>query len=323
VLHALEGTCELPMCREDADVQHTPLHPKIALDRPVHLADPSCNLPRQPGRNPLTGNHDYHRWPIDTISRDRRGTGASIQGDAHYGQPHSSGAWAALIAVLVAMTIGSATARADGARPGEPYHYLHPPKYLRDINQLPRPVTRSFSVGSLKSGLWFAFTHDGQAGLSSSTQPFAAPASVTAVQIHIAPVETPGTLPDTLYSDGNAYRITAIGQPGNVQLGLARPLQLTLRFPRLPHGIEIYRDGSWTSLCTLRGSTYTSQTINCPTTELGTVLAVVVGPTRRHATSPSLTRRWPIVAGVIFIVLAIVVVVILVRRVRRSTMHAA
>jgi hypothetical protein len=224
---------------------------------------------------------------------------------------------AALFGLAVSLVLGAAVAHADGPRPGEPYHYLHPPKYLQDINQLPKPATRTFSLHSLARGLWFAFTHDGQAGLSASIQSFAAPTVVSTVHIHLDAINTRGTLPDTLYADGNAYRISAIGEPGGAHLGLRTAVTLTLRFPRLPAGIETYRNGVWQSLCTLRQSLYTSATIACHTRTLGIFLAVYRGPPRPHHTSQSWISRWGfIAAGIALIVIVLVasVVGILVRR---------
>jgi hypothetical protein len=136
-------------------------------------------------------------------------------------------------------------------------------------------------------------------------------------------VETPGTLPNTLYADGNAYRIDAFAQPGNRVLTLAKAVHLTLRYPRLPHGIEVYRDGSWTSLCTLRQSTYTPQTIACTTSALGTFLAVVTGPARRHSSSGSSLRLVPIAAGAVLLVVILAGVVVLLRRRRGAVGEAS
>jgi hypothetical protein len=173
---------------------------------------------------------------------------------------------------------------ADGARPGQIYHYLHPPRYLQDINQLPRGGTRVLQIQTMRSGLWSAFTHDGQAGVSSTRQVFAVSTGYTGVRVAIKPVETPGTLPEDLYTDGNAYRVVATSIPGNRSLSLRTPVDLTLRWPRLPAGIDVFRNGSWSQVCLLAQATYTPQTISCRTSTLGTFAAVIKGPPRSHPT---------------------------------------
>jgi hypothetical protein len=216
---------------------------------------------------------------------------------------------AMLASIALALMLPSGM-RADGSRPGQPYHYLHPPRALQDINSPPRSISRTFSRGAL-SQFWIAFTHDGQAGLSATGQPFDLPVKDTGIHVAIAPVETPSGLPDNLYIDGNAYSMSVRGVPSSRILRIRRPLMVTLRWPRLPHAVYRYTSGNWTQLCSLRQATYTPATITCTSTALGIVAAVVVGPRRTHPMwqsrlSDTLTHRtWEIIAVIVVLVLMV------------------
>jgi hypothetical protein len=133
------------------------------------------------------------------------------------------------------------------------------------------------------TGLWYAFSHDGQAGISGTGEAFGHP-GVSALGVNIRPEDAPGALPDDLYVAGNAYAISVRGVPGDVALTPSRPVNVTLRWPRLPHAIYLYRNGTWNIVCPLRRATYTPITISCPTRSLGVFAAVVLGPHRSHAT---------------------------------------
>jgi hypothetical protein len=309
-LQPMYRATECGVRRIHAHGEHAATHAEIALERRANRRNPSRDLLRACDRDAQTRGDPHSRRPGDPVRAlsCARGTAAEKQTEYSNGRARRLMP-AVLLALAATVLLGAAVAHADGPRPGQPYHYLHPPKYLRDINQLPEPTTRTYHLHSLSGGLWFAFTHDGQAGLSASIQPFAAAASITSVHIHVDAINTPGALPDTLYADGNAYRIRAIGDPGRVNLALRRAVTLTLRFPRLPAGIETYRNGAWQSLCTLRQSLYTSATIACHTRTLGIFLAVYRGPPRPRHTSQSWISRWGLIAaGAALIVLVLVVI---------------
>jgi hypothetical protein len=300
VLHRPECRSEGSMCSIDANVEGAAVHADIAQESRANLPEPAGNLSSSmDGNARLEG--DNHRGRSDP---HRRGIGAMRslarrKKERKYHEYYSCRSSHVTLPVAFAVLLATVTAptgvHADGTRPGQPYHYLHPPKYLQDINALPRPVVRTVPR-ALLTQLWFAFTHDGQAGISDTGQPFDLPSEATGVRVAIAPVATPGGLPDDLYVDGNAYSITVRSVPGGRQLALRKPVNVTLRWPRLPHAILRYVGGRWTQVCSLRQATYTPVTIACRTTSLGIFAAVVVGPHRAPPTPSTRLaddlRRW-------------------------------
>lgn len=166
------------------------------------------------------------------------------------------------------------TVYADGTLPPQPYDYLQPPQALAGTNHRPSPGERVLSPAEVRSGSWFVFTSDGQAGLSAPGGAIAPPPSTTSVRVRIDPVETPPGVPSHVTPEGNAYRITALSQPDGKPLTLARPVKVTLRWPYAPSALYHYASGSWSMLCDSSHATSTSSTTSCPTSSLGTFLAV-------------------------------------------------
>jgi hypothetical protein len=292
VLHLPECQAEGPMCSVDVHVEGAAVRTDIAHEPGSNLSQPAGNLSSSSNGNAcLEGDNgdsrsDAHRRTTGAMHSIARRKKEREHHECQ--QSHSShGALLMAVTILLATFTVPAGVHADGTRPGEPYHYLHPPNYLQDINALPRPVVRTVPRASLTQ-LWFAFTHDGQAGISDTGQPFDLPAHDTGIRIAIAPVETPEGLPDDLYVDGNAYSIAVRSVPSKRQLTLRKPVNLTLRWPRLPHAIMRYAGGRWTQVCSLRQATYTPVTIACRTTGLGIFAAVVVGP---HRAQPTASRQ--------------------------------
>lgn len=300
VLQRPECRAEASMCAIDANVEGAAVNAYVAHELRTNLFKPPGNLSSSmDGNTCLEG--DNHRGRSDAHKRSigAMRSLARRKEEREYHESYSCLSTHLTLLIASAVLLATMTAptgvHADGTRPGQPYHYLHPPKYLQDINALPRPVVRTVRRASLTQ-LWFAFTHDGQAGISDTGQPFDLPAEAIGVRVAIAPVATPGSLPDDLYVDGNAYSITVRSVPGGRQLALRKPVNLTLRWPRLPLAILRYSAGSWKQVCSLRQATYTPVTIACRTASLGIFAAVAVGPHRAHPTSSRRLaddlRRW-------------------------------
>jgi hypothetical protein len=183
-----------------------------------------------------------------------------------------------------------ATAHADGSIPPQPYHYLHPPAALAGSNSPPTSGHLAITVKSGTGHGGFAVSSDGQVGVVVPEGAFRVAASDRAsvahsIDIWMRPVDTPPGLPAhtdvvgarPVVADGNAYQVTALAQPGNLPVKLARKISLTLKWPHVPIGIDQYRNRRWHQLCNSDHAIITTPTISCPTATLG-IFVVVTTP---------------------------------------------
>lgn len=176
------------------------------------------------------------------------------------------------LAVLSAiMTRG---AHADGSLPPQPYNYLHPPPSLAAENVRPASANRSYSAAYARSRAWFLFTRDGQAGVAVRQGALVVPPPATSLRVRLEPVDVPPGLPRNATVQGNAYHITARVEPGDGAIQLARPVQITLRWPLAPDAVYVHQGGAWREVCNSAHATLTSSTITCATTTLGTFVAI-------------------------------------------------
>jgi hypothetical protein len=220
-----------------------------------------------------------------------------------------------VLAALVCATAVPMTVLADGVLPPQPYRYLHPPPPLASENSPPESGTSSLKVAGGRSKAGFLFTKDTQAGIVVPAGAMVTASTATSIRIHISPVETPGNLPQHYAAEGNAYSVTATGEPGNTPVRLVRRVNLTLRWPHPPLAIYKYTGGKWSQVCYSDNATFTTSTMACPTSTLGIFTAVtnpaLTGVTPPAATSSSrfawLSRYIPVI-----VVLAVVVLVALV-----------
>ena len=217
-------------------------------------------------------------------------------------------------------------ARADGLLPPQPYRYLHPPPALASNNSPPESGSASIQVAGGHSKAGYLFTHDTQAGFILPAGALVTPSGVTSVRIHIDPVETPPSLPQHYAAEGNAYRVTATGEPGNQPVRLVRRANLTLRWPHPPLAIYTFAAGTWSQLCYSDNATFTTSTMSCPTSHLG-IFTAVTNPALTGVTpsAPATSNRFGWLGRAIpaIVVLVVVVLVALVafvtRRPRRKT----
>jgi hypothetical protein len=180
---------------------------------------------------------------------------------------------AALMALALAAVV-PITAQADGLLPPQPYRYLHPPPALAANNSPPESGNASLKViqGHAKSG--FLFTKDTQAGLIIPAGALVTSSAATSIRIEIQPVETPPNLPQHYAAEGNAYNITATGQPGNAPVRVVHHVNLTMRWPHPPLAIYEFRNGKWSQVCYSDNATFTASTMACPVSSLGIFTAV-------------------------------------------------
>jgi hypothetical protein len=163
------------------------------------------------------------------------------------------------------------TVFADGSLPPNRYNYLHPPAALASGNKHPSSLNQVFSLAAVQSGEISGFTPDGQAGLSFDRQSVR---GVSSARIMISPTNAPPGLPSNVAADGNAYVISAAGQPKGQPLRFSSPAIVTLRFPHIPVGMYSYGAG-WKEICkNTGGAIITGSTITCQTRRLGLFVAV-------------------------------------------------
>lgn len=140
----------------------------------------------------------------------------------------------------------------EGIGPNAPYRWVHPPPAFKATNVSPLPVSESFDLTSSGSPEEPAGSGDGQ--LSVVVPAGAIPASTgrTSVLISVTPIDPAklGPLPPGLYSDGNAYRLTADYEPGRVPIpATAHPMDAVLLTPLTSVALLTSPDGrSWTRI---------------------------------------------------------------------------
>ena len=137
----------------------------------------------------------------------------------------------------------------EGIGPSAPYRWVHPPAAFKSTNITPVAVTQTLqltSAGSEQSG---AATIDGQLVLSLPAGAIPPARSNQSVDLTITPVDPVklAPLPPGLYSDGNAYRITAVYQPTKTAIpAAAKPIDAVLRTPVSSAALLASTDGkSW------------------------------------------------------------------------------
>lgn len=190
-----------------------------------------------------------------------------------------------VVALMCALAVPM-TVWADGILPPQPYRYLHPPPALAAENSPPESGDSSLQVVRGRSKAGFLFTKDTQAGLIVPAGTFVTAPAATSIRIHIRPVETPPGLPQHYAAEGNAYLVTAGGEPGNTPVRLARRVNLTLRWPHPPLAIYEYTGGKWSQVCYSDNATFTTSTMACPTSTLG-IFTAVTNPALSGAAPPA------------------------------------
>jgi len=225
-----------------------------------------------------------------------------------------------VMVALLWIALGWSSVQADGLLPPKPYNYLHPPSALRRGNSVPRAGRKAISVTAGRSTAGFVFTRDGQAGLHLPPGAFVAGSPVTSVLVQLQSLDPPPGLPTfrsdktPIAADGNAYTVSAVGEPGNVPVRLVKPLQIILRWPYAPLAIDLHRAGGWRELCFADNATYTASTMSCSSSTLGVFLAMAPPSTALFAPATP-TPVVPIAppgqaSGVVVVLVAVVVVLV-------------
>ncbi len=220
----------------------------------------------------------------------------------------------AALVVLACALAAPLSVQADGLLPPQPYRYLHPPPALAGANSPPESGSASLKALSGRASAGYLFTKDTQAGLIVPAGGLVTAPSATSIRIQIQPVETPPNLPRHYAPEGNAYHITTVGEPGNSAVRVARPVNLTLRWPHPPLAIYEYVGGKWQQVCYSDNATFTTSTMACPTSSLGIFTAVTNPALTGIAPAPAASSRFAwlnrFIPVIIVLVVAILVAVV-------------
>lgn len=137
----------------------------------------------------------------------------------------------------------------EGIGPSAPYRWVHPPPAFKSTNAAPVAVSESFDLPSGGSAEEPAGSGDGQLALTLPAAAIPPSSGNTTVLVSVTPVDPAklGRLPAGLYSDGNAYLVTASYEPGKVPIpSAAQPVDAVLRTPVSSVALLISADGkSW------------------------------------------------------------------------------
>jgi hypothetical protein len=129
---------------------------------------------------------------------------------------------------------------------------VRPPLQFKFSNTVPTPVSQSFNLTAAESPPVQTGSGDGQLVLSLPAGAIPVPAHQRVVLLTVTPLDPArlGTLPVALYSDGNAYRVTASYQPGGAPIGsAAHPIDMVIETPVPSAALLTSLDGrSWTRL---------------------------------------------------------------------------
>jgi hypothetical protein len=142
-----------------------------------------------------------------------------------------------LIAAAITMGIGHHPLRPlyEGIGPSPPYRWVHPPSAFRSTNVPPvASSTESIALASEQKYVFGSGTYDGQLVLSLSAGSVPPRAGQGSVDITIAAKDpvTLGPLPAGVYSDGNAYLVTATYQPSKARIpDPLKPMDVVIRTP--------------------------------------------------------------------------------------------
>lgn len=186
---------------------------------------------------------------------------------------------------ILGVSVPAAGARADGALPQMPYHFLHPPPSLVHTNKKPTSGAKTVALNRRHASTQFVlFTRDGQAGIGAHAGAFTAPSPATSIRAVIRPVDTPKGLPHGVKVYGNAYDISVVGQPGNKPAKLVQPLGLAFRWPQVhpknPNALYAYTGKRWQRVCDNKSLQISPGYAFCNVSTLG--IMVVAGDPSEH-----------------------------------------
>ena len=140
----------------------------------------------------------------------------------------------------------------EGIGPSAPYRWVHPPPAFRSTNSAPVAVMESFDLTPTGSQQEPGGSGDGQLALTFPAGAIPPSPGKTSVLLSFAPFDPGklGAVPVGLFSDGNAYLVTAFYEPGHVPIPApAKPVDAVIRTPVSSTALLTSIDGrTWTRI---------------------------------------------------------------------------
>lgn len=141
-----------------------------------------------------------------------------------------------LLAAVLTMSLGHHPLRPlyEGIGPSAPYRWVHPPPAFQSTNAAPVAVSESFDVPATGSAEEPAGSGDGQLAITFGAGAVPGSPNHNSVLVSVTPVDPAklARLPAGLFSDGNAYLVSAFYEPGKVPIpGVAKPADAVIRTP--------------------------------------------------------------------------------------------
>jgi hypothetical protein len=195
----------------------------------------------------------------------------------------AAAAGAYVIAVVVTLSVTGHHVRPlyEGFAPNAPYQWVNPPPAFAATNQPPKANDVDLPLGPSGIDASSPASSEAQLVLGLGAGAIGAHPPDTAARVRIEPLDPVklGDVPQGLFSDGNAYRVTLTYQPSGGAATLATPGNVVMVVPLAGTTILYSADGqAWTKLPTqtLAGTANLGATFSAP----GYYLAA--GPTQIH-----------------------------------------
>lgn len=161
---------------------------------------------------------------------------------------------AVLYVAACVVTIGTGTHPLrplyEGIGPAAPYRWIHPPAQFKASNNPPYPVSESVTMTPKGSPQAVITSGDGQLVLTLPAGAIPAHAGDGTLLLALTPLDPAklGALPVALFSDGNAYHVTASYQPSGRPVELAaQPMDAVVVTPVPSAALLQSTDGqTWT-----------------------------------------------------------------------------
>ncbi|HEV3232733.1 MAG TPA: hypothetical protein VG245_10825 [Candidatus Dormibacteraeota bacterium] len=197
--------------------------------------------------------------------------------------------------------------------PAPPYNYASPPPDLRSSNKAPASGSKTFRLVGGGNQVGTAETADQQMVVYFNEGILTSPGATTIV-VKIEPATDPPPPPAPSAMVGNDYRITALGEPGDLPVTLKGSAQVLLQVPPVNFSsVRIYYDSAWHSLA----MTVEPPRVNVALDHLGD-LAAFEDPTAPYQHSGTPVNWLAIVDSVVIAAALLVIVVAVVRRRRAA-----
>jgi hypothetical protein len=225
--------------------------------------------------------------------------------------PLGAGAALVLAARFLAPT---APAIYDGIPPpAPPYNYLSPPPDLAAGNKPPSSGTKTLGATPNGNAVGTVETADQMLVVYFNEGTLAAPGATSFV-VRLAPASDPPPPPAGSTMIGNDYRITALGEPGDLPVTQKGMAQVLLQVPPVIFAdARLYHDGAWHLL----PMTVETPRINVALDHLGD-LAVFSTPGRPQQNGGFRVSVLQVVDAVVILAAIVAIVVTIVRRRRRG-----